>query len=181
MSRTNLLKNMAKLRQFSKGGNVEAYLETELRQNLRAIEEALKGGYSYNPSASINNGSLAFCVRTASMVFSGSPTYTILDLTTDNAKAVNGSIVDDIYLPSEAGTYLIDMHLGYVSGGATSGNMTVRNKYGTVLEEVTVDGTTVQEQSRAVIADLSPTSGVFFKHLGTGLTGKFYCKIFKLS
>ena len=186
MSKVNLLKNLAKLRQFSPSGDVKDYLQNEMRQNLRAIEEALKGGYEPNDSTGIATepGGLSLAVATANLTLTNS--YSTLSLTDDNSSAPGGTITTNKFFPTVAGRYLIDMSLRYISGG---GSQTVSAKAmgsdGIIINEIFYINTSpLFESKHSFFVDLTPTYGLYFQASCSGaatMLSRFYCKLYKVS
>ena len=164
------VRQLAKLRQFVKGMDVESYLLGEYRQNLLALERLFikDGGSSSDQSGSQLFGSAdLYAQRIAS--FNIGP----VDIT--DRVLNSGRVSGQVFFPEVEGTYWIEYGCQFTPGvaGPVTNRLIAKNQAGvafhTMIRSV-ASSTGVVYVSGRFKTTLSPSIGVYFDFTGDANT-----------
>jgi hypothetical protein len=185
---------LAKLRQFKPGMDPSAFLSTEFRQIVRALEQAYIETDG-EPPFTIDQGTTVLWAHQEAALSDG-----LVSLSTISAiPNESGQITTNVFFPAEEGRYFI--RFGYKHASTVS---TATPVPFTKIECFTSDLTLLCDAffaavvvapstassahaypENCVFADLSPTVGVFFdvsrNGAGSPIITKFHCEITKIS
>jgi hypothetical protein len=181
---------LAKLRQFTKGMNVEEFLSDQFRQIIRALEQA----YVDQDEVSVVNNTITNDKLVFLASVQGGLSGTIpLTLNTYSYVFDGGSVTSNTFYPSVSGTYYIEWGCstnGDTDIGTKSANIKAFTSGGTLI--ASADAIHIAslnhgpyntwDPSNGVFYTLGPTTGIYFTSTVSNMVAeKFFCKIFKVN
>lgn len=180
------MKFLAKFREFRKGMDPVDYLETEMRQNFRALD-TIFSELTTIANSYLNNQTVLFANPEQGIT----NTTSFWSLTESLVK--NGKVIDDYYYPQVSGRFFIEFSAEFQNIAVANGSMSVFAQFsnpsfiitGNALTFYSVTGGVVNTFPTRVgfFADLSPGLGIGFKGSSstTGLNlSNFTLKITKV-
>lgn len=170
----NKLRRLAKLRQY-KGGNVGEYLQGEHRQNLIAIEEALRLSDTQEAQAATANVNDVLWYWTQKTTLANIRTSIVtnqpLDFTNTNAASVLrfGTIGPGEFRPGFTGKLLMEISFHALFGTVSRSiaiNITSSNpSFGYTISYTTdASGSVSQKRDGNIILDVNPGTVLYFKY-----------------
>jgi hypothetical protein len=182
----NRLKRLAKLRQY-RSGDIAEYLRTEHRQNLLALEDALRieDAAPSSTEITIESGALLFSAH-ISGTFTG-----IINLSAIPSATIFGTIIGNDYQLPAAGVYLIKYgyHLNFsnISGVAGSTlsliNQSVPTTLQTIAVSIPIAGNNVVQPAGAngyLLTITAPTLVRFSVSNSNCTPNRFHTEIYKV-
>lgn len=157
---------LAKLREFKSGMSVDGYLNTEMRQNFRAISSFFNdiSQRFYDPVVVYANPVQGFSNSSGFFDISGGIVR-------------DGSVIDSYYYPKASGRYFIEFSGAFQNVAVANGSMSIQAVTNSTGDLIDPQGLTDYFVSGGVVvsnpshigffADLSPRIGVGFKGVST--------------
>lgn len=171
-------KELAKLREFRSGMDVEKYLSGEFKQVLRALQNQFvdvpDGDDIYSMSGIISN---LYAINTSS--------FSAGVVSLSNRVLNSGTVTSNVFYPPVNGKYWIEFGTNVIPtvAGSFVGNLILKYSDGTTV--VTYPGSvnlTRAYPSGRIFVDLTISRGVYFETTGDAslIFANFYCEIKKI-
>lgn len=174
-------KELAKLREFKSGSDVDKYLSTEFKQVLRALQ---------NQYIDIDDGDI---LPDLSRI--GSDLYAINQVGSDpgivnisNRVLKHGKVTSNVFFPKDSGKFWVEFGISVIPSapGSFSSSITAKYSDGTTAlklpHSINISNGTRFYPSGRTFMDLTPIKGVYFETEGDAslVFTNFYCEIKKI-
>ncbi|KHD88833.1 MAG: hypothetical protein OM95_06875 [Bdellovibrio sp. ArHS] len=176
-------KQLAKLREFRKGMDVEDFLQNEFKQILRALQ---------NQFVSVDESpgeSTMVMLGSADLYAQNVPSFGVGTVSLTDRVLKSGSVTSNVFYPSSSGKFWIEYGCEFAPGtsGTVTNNLIAKNSSGTAVHtlqkrvDTTIGGP--KYVTGKFLMNLTTTLGVYFDFTGDSNTvgSNFYCSITRVS
>ena len=184
MSRTKVKNsNLAKLREYRKGMDVQDYLQTEFRQVLRSLQNLY-----VDDDTSSDGTSEVEMIGIPCLYAQNKPSFNLGVVSLADNVLKSGTVAGGVYTPKTSGKYWVEFGCEFVAGtsGTVSNNLIAKYASGVSAHTLlTAVDTTIggpKYPIGACFMDLTPSNGVYFEMTGNANTigFNFHLKITKV-
>lgn len=180
---------LAKLRQFTPGMDVEKFLSSEFRQIVRAIEQSGIDLDDYLTAEQVQNAISSPSTGKSDLYATNGSSFAVGVVPLLNRVLNSGEIVSNRFYPSSAGKYWVDFGMQMVPGiaGTVTNDLVLKNTSGATINTLSVRVETTIGGPKYVTGrsfiDLTQAVGAYFDFTGDVNTVgfNFYCSFTKVS
>lgn len=178
-------RQLARLREFRKGDDVEEFLVTQFRQICRALDNSYVSADTANNTTNITNTT----VGSADLYAQNQPSFSVGTVSLVDRVLKAGTVTSNVFRPASAGKFWIEFGCEFTPGiaGTVTNNLIARNSSGTAMQTLQVRVETTIGGPKYVtgkfLMDLNTTLGVYFDFTGDANTVgfNFYCTITRVN